>query len=169
MDHDDWFITKERVKMLINNWGKVSIGRLASYTNKKTQRFNTAYICPGSWGCKRIFSRLVKWKQFFRTPVYLIPKLILHFMSSQYSAKGILACPYWPSSTFWPLLFKVDGEFQSFIKDVFVIQDVPKYTKLGNYKESLIGSDKFQGPLIVFELIKLIFLCFLDIILNEMW
>ena len=29
--------------------------------------------------------------------------------------------------------------------DVFVIEDVPKYIKLGNYKELLIGSDQFQG------------------------
>ena len=87
-------------------------------------------------------------------PVYLIPKTIKHFMSSKYSAKTILVCPYWLSSTFWPLLFKAEGEFQSFIKDIFVIEDAPKYIKLGNYKESLIGSDQFQGSFIAFQLIK---------------
>ena len=75
-------------------------------------------------------------------------------MLSKYSAKAILVCPYRPSSTFWPLLFKSKGEFQSFIKDVFVIEDAPKYIKLGNYKESLIGSDQFQGSFIAFQLIK---------------
>ena len=75
-------------------------------------------------------------------------------MLSQYSAKAILVCPYWPSSTFWPLLFKAEGVFQSFIKDIFLIEDGSKYIKLGNYKESLIGSDQFQGSLIAFQLIK---------------
>ena len=75
-------------------------------------------------------------------------------MLSKYSAKAILVCSYWPSSTFWPLLFKAEGEFQSFIKDVFVTEDVPRYIKLGNYKESLIGSDQFQGSFITFKLIK---------------
>ena len=75
-------------------------------------------------------------------------------MSSKYSAKAMLVCPYWSSSAFWPLLFKVEGEFQSFIEDVFVIEDVLKYIKLVNYKESLIGSDQFQSSFIAFQLIK---------------
>ena len=66
-------------------------------------------------------------------------------MSSKYSAKAILVCPYWPFSTFGLFLFKAEGEFQSFVMDIFVIEDVPKYIKLGNYKELLIGSDQFQG------------------------
>ena len=36
--------------MLTNKWGKVTIDRFASHTNKKTQRFNSKYICPGSEG-----------------------------------------------------------------------------------------------------------------------
>ena len=125
--------------MLTNKWGKVTIDRFASHTNKKTQRFNSKYICPGSEGANA-FS--VDWSN------------IKHFMSSKYSTKAILVCPYWPFSTFWPQLFKTEGEFQSFIKDVFVIEDVPKYIKLGNSKELLIGSDKFQGLFIAFQLIK---------------
>ena len=74
-------------------------------------------------------------------------------MSSKHSAKAILVCPCWPSPTILPLLFKAVGEFQSFIKDVFVIEDGPKNIKLGNYRESLIGSDQFQGSLIAFQLI----------------
>ena len=50
MDYDDWFITKDLVKMLTNKWGKVSIDRFASRTNKKTQRFDSKYIYPGSEG-----------------------------------------------------------------------------------------------------------------------
>ena len=53
-------------------------------------------------------------------------------MSLKDSAKAILVCPYWPSSTFSPLLFKAEGEFQSFIEDVFIVEDVLKYIKLGN-------------------------------------
>ena len=38
MGYDDWFIIKD-LKMLTNKWGKVSINRFASHTNKKTQKF----------------------------------------------------------------------------------------------------------------------------------
>ena len=43
--------------------------------------------------------------------LYLIQKTIKHFMPSKYSAKTILVCPYWPSSTFWPLFSKTEVEF----------------------------------------------------------
>ena len=48
MNYDDWFIVKDSVKMLTNKWGKVSIDTFASHANKKTKRFNSKYICPGS-------------------------------------------------------------------------------------------------------------------------
>ena len=115
--------------MLTNKWGKVTIDRFASHTNKKTQRFNSKYICPGSEGVNAFSVDWSNENNLLVPPVYLIPKTIKHFMSSKYSAKAILLCPYWPSSTFWPLLFKAGGAFQSFIKDVFVIEDVSKYIK----------------------------------------
>ena len=41
VDYDNSFITNDLVKMLTNKWGKISIDGFASYTNKKTQRFNS--------------------------------------------------------------------------------------------------------------------------------
>ena len=149
VDYHDWFITKDLVKMLTNKWRKVTIDRFASHTNKKTQRFNFKYICPGSAGVNAFSVDWSNENNLLVPPVYLITKTIKHFMSSKYSAKAILACPYWPYSTFWP-----QEEFQSFIKEVFVIEDAPKYIKLGNYKESLIDSDQVQGSFIAFQLIK---------------
>ena len=135
MDYDDWFITNDLVKLLTNKWGKISINRFASYINKKTQRFNFKYICPGSEGVNAFPVDWPNENNLLVPPVYSIPKTIKHFMTSEYSAKVVLVCPYWPSTTFWSLLFKVEGDFKSSIKDVFVIVDVPKYIKLGNYEE----------------------------------
>ena len=36
--------------MFTNKWGKISKDRFASHTDKKTQRLNSKYICPGSEG-----------------------------------------------------------------------------------------------------------------------
>ena len=108
VDYDDWLITKDLVKMLTNKWSKVSIDRFASHTNKKTQRFNSKYICPGSEGVNAFSVDWSNGNNLLVPPVYLIPKTIKHFMSSKYSAKAILVCPYWLSSIFWPLLFKAD-------------------------------------------------------------
>ena len=145
VDYDDWFITNDLVKILTN---KLGMNSFVSYTNKKTQRFNSKYICLGSEGVNAFSVERSNENSFPVPPVYLIPKTIKYFMSSKYSAKAILLCPY------WPLLFKTEGEFQSFIKDVFVIEDVPKYIKLGNYKESPAGADQFRGSFIAFQLLK---------------
>ena len=104
--------------MLATKWGKVSVDRFDRFyqqidfhTIKKTHRFNSKYICPGSEGINAFSVDWSNVNNLFVPPVYLIPKTIKYFMSSQYSAKAVLVCPYWPSSTFWPLLFKAEGEF----------------------------------------------------------
>ena len=94
VDYDDWFITKDLVKMLTNKWGKVTIDRFASHTNKKAQRFNSKYICPGSEGVNAFSVDWSNKNNLLVPPVFLNPKTIKHFMSSQYSAKAILVCPY---------------------------------------------------------------------------
>ena len=137
VDYDDWFIAKDLVKMLTNKWAKVSVDRFASHTNKKTQRLNSKYMCPDSEGVNAFSVDWSNENNWLVPPVYLIPKTIKHFMSSQYSAKAILLCPYWPSSTFWPLLLKAEGVFQIFINDIFLIEDDSKYIKLQRITDRL--------------------------------
>ena len=54
----------------------------------------------------------------------------------------------------------MEGGLQIVIKDAFVIEDVPKYIKLGNYKESSIGSDQFFGVIHCISTIKIVFFIF---------
>ena len=93
MDYDDWFITKDSLIILTNKWGKVSIDRFASHTNKKTQRFHSKYICPGPEGVNAFSVDWSNENNLLVSPVYLIPKTIQHFMPSKYSAKAILGLP----------------------------------------------------------------------------
>ena len=101
---------------------------------KKGQKFNSKYKYPGPEDVNTFPVDLSNENNLYVPSVYLILKTIKHFTSSKYSANAILVSPYWPSSTIWMLL-KAEGEFQSFIKDVFVTEDAPKYIKLGNYRE----------------------------------
>ena len=41
VDYDDWFVTKDLVKMLTNKWRNVSIDRFASHTNLRDLILNT--------------------------------------------------------------------------------------------------------------------------------
>ena len=63
MDYDDWSILKDLVKMLTNKWGNVSTDRFLLIPIRKLKD-----LILKLWGCKRIFSRLVKRKKFNSTP-----------------------------------------------------------------------------------------------------
>ena len=164
VDQDNSFITNDLVKMLTNKWGKISIDGFASYTNKKTQRFNSKYICPGNEGVKA-FS--VDWSienNFIASPVYLVPKTIIYVI--KIFSKGNTGLSILAFFNILSTVIKAEREFQSFIKVVFVMEDVRKYIKLGNYKQSLICSDQFQESFIAFQPSKY-FSLFSDIILKE--
>ena len=66
-------------------------------------------------------------------PVYLIVTTVKHSCSSKAGSKAILVCPYWTSAT---------------------SQDPRRYIKLGDYKESYVGSEIFKGSFIVFYMKK---------------
>ena len=79
-------------------------------------------------------------------PVYVIGKTIKHFCSSKTDCKALLICPIWTSATFWPLIVTKFNSLHKFVKDCFIIKDAKRYIKLGDYKESYIGSENFKGP-----------------------
>ena len=66
----------------------------------------------------------------------------------------ILVCPYRTSSTFWPLIVKKFNSFQKFRKVYFIINDTRRYIKLGDYKESYISSENFEGSFIALYMEK---------------
>ena len=47
IDYDDLFITFKLVTLLTNKWSNISIGRLVSHINNKTDTFNSKYTRPG--------------------------------------------------------------------------------------------------------------------------
>ena len=119
VNYGDRFTTNNLVKMLTYKWGKISIDLLV----KPIRKLNYKYICAGSEGVNSYSVVKSSENNLFIHTVYLIPKTVKHFMSSKYSSKVILMCSYWPSPTFWPLLFEADGEFQSFINPL--VPNVP--------------------------------------------
>ena len=128
----------------------MSIDRFASEKNRKTIRFNSKNICPETSGVDAFAFDWAGEVNWLVPPVYLIGKTIKHFCSSKTECKAILVCPYWPSATFWPLLVTKCNSLKSFIKDFFVINDVKRFIKHGDYKNSYIGSEKFTGSFVAF-------------------
>ena len=75
---------------------------------------------------------------------YLIPRAIKHFLKSLTKSKVILNCPYLPSAPFWPLLALGQDTYFPLVKDVYLVEHPTTYIKLGDDKESILGSPLYQ-------------------------
>ena len=117
-------MTPDLFEMLtVRWWGVATIDSIASEKNQKTVRFNSKHLCPGKLGVD-VFA--FDWKgelNWLVPPIYLIGKTIKHFCSSKTDFKAILACPYWTSAKFWPLIVTKFNSLQKFVKDYFIIKD----------------------------------------------
>ena len=155
IDYDDWYVTPDLFKILtVRRWGVATIDRFASEKNRKTMRFNSKHICPGTLGVDAFAFDWTGEFNWLVPPVYLIGKTIKHFCSSKAGCKAILVCRYWTSATFWPLIVTKFNSLQKFVKDYFIIKDPRRYIKLGDCKESYIGSENFKESFIAFYMEK---------------
>ena len=78
--------------------------------------------------------------------VYLILRVINHFLATERQSEGILVCPYWTSSILWPVLISSLGT-KKFVKDYYPINNVEGY-------EEFIGLKRFIGNFVSFYLVK---------------
>ena len=90
--------------LTVRRWGVATIDRFALEKNRKTMRFNSKHLCPGTLGVDAFAFDWTREFDWFVPPVYLIGKTIKYFCSSKIGCKAILVCPYWTSATFWPLI-----------------------------------------------------------------
>ena len=119
IDQDDWYVTADLsnlFKMLtVRRQGVATIDRFASEKNRDAMRVNSKHLCPGTLS---VDAFALDWAGEFNwlvPPVYLIGKTIKHFCSSKPGCKTILACPYWTSPTFWPLIATKSNSLQKLI------------------------------------------------------
>ena len=150
VDYDDWSVTDVFFAFTDNIWGSHTVDRFANPENKKLPRFNSLFWNPG---CKSVDAFSQNWQgenNWLIPPIYLIPKTIQHLLTCR--AKGTRLVPAWPSAPFWTILFQSEYNPQPFVSEIILLEKPNKYVKVGNYKKSLIGSDKFTSPIMVVRL-----------------
>ena len=150
VDYDDWRVTDEFFAFIDSIWGPHTVDRFANSENKKLRRFNSLFWNPG---CESVDAFSQNWQgenNWLVPPIHLIPKAIQHLLTCR--AKGTLVVPAWPSAPFWPILFQSEYNPQHFVSEIILLEKPNKYLKVGNYKKSLIGSDKFTSPIMVVRL-----------------
>ena len=106
IDYDDWSLSHDQFLTLDNSWGPHTIDRFATDHSKQLSRFNSRYFCPGTSGIDAFLFDWAGENNWLCPPVSQIVAVIRHVQTCQ--AQGTLLVPEWPSSYFWPTLFK-DG------------------------------------------------------------
>ena len=146
IDYDDWYTADHLFSFLDRLWGPHTIDRFANDQNNKLPRFNSLFWTPG---CEHVNAFSRDWageNNWLVTPIYRISSTTRHLLTC--SAVGTIIVPYWLSAPFWPLIFSSANVKQSFVKDLRLFEDLSGLLCLGNYKKSLLGSDKFKSPIL---------------------
>ena len=156
LDYDDWSVTDEFFAFIDNIWGPHTVDRFANSENKKLPRFNSLFWNPGRESVGALSQNWQGENNWLvplpppPPPIYLIPQAIQHLLTCR--AKGTLVEPTWPSDPFWPVHFQSEYNPQPFVSDIILLKKPNKYLEVGNYKKSLIGSDKFTSPIMAVRL-----------------
>ena len=143
IDFDDWYTTQGFFAHLDHIWGPHTVDRFANALNAHLPGFNSRFRVPGT---EAVDSFSVSWaaeNNWLVPPVHCIIRVIQHLLVC--SAFGTLVVPYWPSNAFWPFLFASSLDCQPYIVDSIYFPDPSGIFALGCYKDSLIGSDKFNS------------------------
>lgn len=149
-DFDDWTTTPEFFVYINRLWGPHTIDRFANHKNTHLARFNSRYLVPGTETVDAFSVIWVGENNWLVPPVYCVTQVILHLLASR--ATGSLVVPYWPSSPFWPCLFASAQVCQPFVTDIRIFPSSIGILTLGDYKESLLGSTKFQSEVLAVRL-----------------
>ena len=150
-DYDDWGITVEFLNFVDNLFGPHTIDRFADDNNKKIVKFNSRFYTPCISGVDAFAFDWVNENNWLVPPIYLVCRVIKHCLACK--AKGTLVVPKWISASYWPLLFKNNGLCQHYITDMLEFKDARNIYVHGSNKNSLFGSDRFTGSVLVVRIV----------------
>ena len=150
IDYDDWFVANEVFYLLDSLWGPYTVNRFADEQNTKLKRFNSLFWSPN---CEAVDAFSQNWQgenNWIVPPVFLISSAIKHLLTCR--ARGTLVAPAWPSVPFWPLIFLSTNRTHSYVTEIRCFEDPSGIFHLGNYRKSLLDSEKFKSPVLVVKL-----------------
>ncbi len=133
-------------RYLDQKWGPFTVDRFANWKNAKTDRYNALFWNPR---CEAVDAFTQDWSMennWVVPPIYLIATVLQHARACRSS--GTLIAPLWESAPFWPMLRTTEGSFRDFITEFEIFKNTNGILQLGDFKKSLLGSEKFNSPII---------------------
>ena len=149
VDHDDWCTTEDFFNDLNATWGPYTVDRFANSKNAKLPRYNSLFWNPE---CEAVDAFSQDWggeRNWIVPPTMLIPRVIEHARAC--GAEGTLVVPYWESAAYWPLLRKGCNEYRHFVMAAKNFNCVEGILELGDYKNALLGSTRFNSPIVAIK------------------
>ena len=112
---------------------------MATFYNAKEVKFFSRFWNPGSAGVDFLVQSLESENCLVVPPVVLIAR-VLHYLKIQ-RALATLVIPFWPSSSFWPL---ITCTYAAAVQG-YVLEDGCRALMHGRNTNSLLGSKSFRG------------------------
>ena len=122
---------------LEESWGVHLVDCFASYYNNKVSKFSRFWN-PGCSGVDFFVGYLDGENYLVVPPVSLIAKAI-HYLHV-YRAMATIVVPFWPSSSFWPIISRQFSRFEVDCKRFGATA-----LEEGRNTNSYLGSDRFTG------------------------
>jgi len=146
IDLDDWQITPKLFLRLEELWGPHTVDCFANFYTAKLPRFFSRFWNPGASGIDFFVQNLESENCLVVPPVPLVARAV-HYLSLQ-KARATIVVPFWPSSSFWPLL---TSEYSHFVKGRLEMYGAEALT-LGRNFNSFLGSERFTGKVVALRM-----------------
>ena len=118
-DSDDWGIDLQSFCYVSEQFGPFDVDRFADNLNKKVQRFNSKYYCPGTSHVDAFTANWHGTNNWLCPPISLIGSVIRHMEMCE--ARGTLLLPMWDSAYYWPFIYPNGLHLAKYIKQILVI------------------------------------------------
>ena len=122
-DPSDFVVSDSVFKLLDNRWGPHSFDRFADSQNRKCRKFNSLFLCPGSYGADCFNYSWTYDNNWLVPPFGKISQTIRWVIACR--ARATLVIPKWKGASYWPLLVTTSGDYRPFVKD-FIEFNQPK-------------------------------------------
>ncbi len=145
-DFDNWSVRREIFDYIDSAFGPHTCDCFADSNNPLLPKFYSRFYQPG---CSAVNAFAQDWSQVVNwlvPPVALVGPAIIHLLRSK--SKGTLLTPWWPSASFWPLLFPEGNS----IPQVQQLVKLPKHSAVfrpGTHQKSVFAAERFQSPVLV--------------------
>ena len=143
IDTDDWHCFYSSAD---GRWGPHSVDCFANYYNHKLPKFFSRFWNPNTTGVDFFFQPLRGENCLVVPPVSFVPR-VLHYMKCQH-AVGTFVVPFRPSAHYWPLIMH---KYNNYLVD-YSIHVGKEVLSHGRNHNSLLGSDRFTGHIIVLRM-----------------